>query len=165
MPSVSANAPVSRADFVIQLEQIAKLPQVQGGPVYADVSPKERLFPALQALAPYLNPRPLCMSCMFTRNFFPQAPMSRGQAALAAVRILESAKKLAQLNAAEVSAIRNRASDAKGWPPLAVPYFTLAIKNGILPLNADRSFGPSANLTRAADAVLLAKVKQFLTGS
>ncbi len=34
VPSASANAPVSRRNFVIQLEQIAKVPQVQKQAVY-----------------------------------------------------------------------------------------------------------------------------------
>lgn len=150
---------VNRADIALLLQQAFSLPQPAHAVAYADVRSTDLIYPAAQAVTPFLNRQVLCPNCLLSANFSPQRPISRAEAAITLVSILIAANKVQLLSAASANSVLNGVSDAGSLPPFARRYAATAIQNGVLALESGNMLQPSQPYSHTELAAALNTIK------
>src|SRR4029077_19440312 len=116
---------------------------------FADLHSGDLIFPAAQALAPFLNRPALCPGCQLSANFLPGRPTTRAEAAVVLVSVLVAADKLKLLDAASSNGVLANVSDAGGVPLAARPFLATALQAGNLTLDAGNTLKPNQPYTHA----------------
>jgi Chitobiase/beta-hexosaminidase C-terminal domain/S-layer homology domain len=150
---------VNRADIALLLQQAFNLPQPKRTVAYADLRSTDPVYPAAQALAPFLNRQVLCPNCLLSANFSPQRPTSRAEAAVALVSVLIAGKKLQLLSASSANSVLTGVPDAGSLPPFARRYVATAIQSGVLTLQSGNTLQPGQTFTHAELAASLNTIR------
>lgn len=139
---------VAKADFALSLQQRFNLPPPAKPVAYADLHPGDELYPAAQAIAPYLRRLILCSGCVLSAKFSPYKELTRAQAAVTLVSLLMASEKVQIVSQGEASRILEGVPDAKELPVAARPYIATAIQNEVLTLKAGNQLQGTAVYTR-----------------
>lgn len=150
---------VSRADIALLLQQAFNLPPPKRTVAFADLRSTDLVYPAAQALTPFLNRQVLCPNCLLSANFLPQRPTSRAEAAVALVSVLIAGKKLQLLSASSANSVLTGVPDAGSLPPFARRYVATAIQSGVLTLQSGNTLQPGQTFTHAELAASLNTIR------
>ena len=132
---------MTRADFATSIQGQFGLPQPAQPFKFTDVKPGDALYPAAQAIAPYLHRQVLCPGCFLSSNFSPSKQMSRAEVAVALVSILVTEGKMELPSVADANSFLAGAPDTKELPVIARRYIAAAVRIGILELEAGGRIG------------------------
>lgn len=154
------NGVFTRGDFATASQRLFGLTKPSQVYAFADVPPTSPIYDAVEAAAPYMNIKILCLGCLLGHNFSPNAPLGRAHAAIALVRMLVAAKKLQLVDQREVDADLSGVADAASLPAAARPYIATAIKNGVVSLVTGGKFAPATTYDRGDIAVVLDNVQK-----
>jgi len=156
------NGVFTRGDFAAASQRLFGLTKPSQVYAFADVPTASPIYDAVEAAAPYMNIKILCLGCLLGHNFSPNASLGRAHATIALVRMLVAAKKVQLVDQREVDADLAEVADAASLPAVARPYIATAIKYGVVSLVTGGKFGPATAYDRADIAVVLDNVhKKF----
>jgi hypothetical protein len=125
---------------------------------FFDVPANSPIYAAVQATAPFMNGHILCVGCMLSDNFSPDAPIPRAEVAVVLVRILVAANKVKLLSPADAERVLARFPDATKLPAPARPYIATAVAGGIIAQFPHRNLEPAATYSRFEGAVVVEHV-------
>lgn len=151
---------VTRGDFAVSLQRMFSLPPSNHTLIFPDVTQKDAIYPAVQAVAPFMNMQLLCPGCALWAVFSPDQPMTRAESTIVLIRILLVQKRTQLLSTSEAEKVLAEVADVKSMSPGARRYFATAVKNGIVTLGNEKSFQPALQHSRADTAVLLDRVQK-----
>jgi len=151
--------PLTRGDFVIAMQRMFNLPPSQSI-AFSDVAPANPVYPALQAVGPYLGRQLLCFGCALGTNFMPSQAISKAEAIFTMTRVLAALNKLQLLSPSDADSVLAGIPDLSELSPPSRVYFATAIRNGISPLGPENRILPASEVTRADAAVLLDRVQR-----
>lgn len=151
---------VTRGDFVVYAQRMFSLPPPNHVLVFPDVTQKDAVYPAVQAVAPFMNMQLLCPGCALSGVFSPKKPMTRAESTIVLVRIMIAQKKVELLSAEDTNNVLAEVADVKTMSLAARRYFATAVKNGIVTLGKEKSFQPALQHRRADTALLLDRIQK-----
>jgi hypothetical protein len=146
---------VNQVDLAVLLQLGFNLPPPKHLVAYADIHSSDLIYPAAQALTPFMNRQVLCPNCLLSANFSPQRPTARAEAAVILVSILMAGQKVQLLSAAGSDTVLASVPDAAGLPAFARRYIATAIQNGVLILQAGNTVLAAQPYTHADLAAAL----------
>jgi hypothetical protein len=149
----------TRGEFAAAAQRMFGLMKPTEASFFADVPANSPIYAAVQAAAPFMNRHILCMGCMLSDNFSPDAPISHAEVAVVLVRILIAANKVKLLSPADAERILARFPDATIIPAPARPYIATAVKSGIIAQFPRKKLEPAATYNRAEGATVLEYVE------
>jgi len=151
---------VTRGDFAVFVRRMFILEPPDHTLVFPDVTQKDTFYPAVQAVAPFMNMQLLCPGCALSGVFTPGKPVTRAESTIVLVRILVAQKKVQLLNGGDADGILAGVADVKSMSSPARRYFATAIKSGLVTLGKERIFQPGLQHRRADTALLLDRVQK-----
>ena len=126
-----------------------------GAPIaFDDLRPGDPDYTAAQAIYPFLHRQLLCPECALNATFSAKNPLSRAQAAVVLVSILEEQERITLLSPDQSDNVLNHVADADSVSVFAQPYIATALAHGILAVDATNRLNPAQPYSRSEmDAV------------
>ena len=150
---------LTRADFAKAIRRQFDLPQPSPAISFGDVKPGDPIYPAAEAIAPYMHRQLLCPGCHLSPYFSPTGEISRAEAAVIFVSILITEHKVRLPTLAEANTFLSNVADVKDSPKTARQYIVAAIENRLLTLNAGQRIDGDQPYSQTDMNVALAEIQ------
>jgi hypothetical protein len=152
---------VTRSDFANGMARTLNI-RSRRSIVFSDVGTQHPMHAIYAAVQPYMI---AYQDRTGSISFNAALPVDRQEAALTAVSLLVTSKRVKLVGGAQAEEILERLDDQKLIPLALRPYVATAIKNGILTVDMrdKKSFRPNSFLGRAEFAAMLVRLEEFFS--
>jgi len=130
------------AEFAKTVQEKFRLAQPSDPIAFDDLPPNDPNYAAAQAVYPFLHRQLLCPECALDARFSPQNALTRAQAAVVLVGILNTRERISLLTSEQTADVLTDVPDADSVPVFARPYIATALADGFLVLDAGNMVHP-----------------------
>lgn len=154
------DATVTRGELAQALSRLFDLPEHWARPMtFSDMPSNNPLYAAVTSAAPFMSRQIFCQGCALRSDFMPEQPVSRLEATVDVVRVLQARRDLAVLTVPQADGVLGNALNPPGLSAPGRAMVATAIKSGVTPMQPDAVMAAQQGIRRAELAVLLDHVQ------
>jgi hypothetical protein len=137
------------AEFAKTVQEKFRLAQPSDPIAFDDLRPNDPNYAAAEAVYPFLHRQIVCPECVQDSRFSPQNVLTRAQAAVVLVGILNSRERISLLTPEQTVDVLTDVPDADAVSVSARPYIATALADGFLVLDAGNMVHPEEPYSRS----------------